>query len=172
MKYEIVRSGRRSVAITVKDGRVIVKAPYRSKKDHLDSLVKKHEGWIKKALERDAEKAALTESLTEADINELKKAAKIYFGERLEYYAAVMGLEYKSFRITSAKTRFGSCSSSKSICFSYRLMLYPKEARDYVVVHELCHLVHMDHSPAFYRLVSEYMPDYKERRKLLKLSHK
>ena len=169
MEYEIIRSGRKSVAITVKGGRIIVKAPYRSKKEYLDSLVKKHSEWIKKTLEREAKKAALTDTLSEKDINELKRSAKAYFAEKLAYYASIMNLEYRACKITSAKTRFGSCSSNKTICFSYRLMLYPEQAREYVVVHELSHLVHMNHSSRFYDLVAKYMPDYRERKKLLKI---
>ena len=55
-----------------------------------------------------------------------------------------------------------------SICFSWRLMLYPPEAIDYVIVHELAHIRHHDHSPAFYALIERYMPDWRERMKLLK----
>ena len=63
---------------------------------------------------------------------------------------------------------FGSCSSKRRISFSFRLMQYPAEAIDYVVVHELAHLRHMNHSPQFYALIEQYMPDYKSRRALLK----
>ena len=90
--------------------------------------------------------------------------------QMLREYALVMGLEYNRISITGAKTRFGSCSSQKNICFSYRLMLYPEEAREYVIVHELAHLVEMNHSHRFYAIIERYMPDYKARRKLLKTS--
>jgi predicted metal-dependent hydrolase len=80
-----------------------------------------------------------------------------------------VGLKYGRITITGAKNRFGSCSSKGNIAFSYRLMLYPEAAIDYVVVHELAHLLEMNHSPAFYKIVESVMPDYKERRKLLKL---
>ena len=79
-----------------------------------------------------------------------------------------MGLTPTGIRITSARTRFGSCSGKNSICFSWRLMLYPPEAIDYVVVHELAHIRHHDHSPAFYALVERYMSDWRDRMKLLK----
>jgi predicted metal-dependent hydrolase len=77
-------------------------------------------------------------------------------------------VKYSKVSITGAKTRFGSCSSSGNLCFSYRLMLYPNEAIEYVVLHELCHRVYMNHSKDFYDLIKRYMPDYKEREKLLK----
>jgi predicted metal-dependent hydrolase len=79
-----------------------------------------------------------------------------------------MGIKYGRITITSARTRFGSCSSEGNISYSYRLMLYPEEAIDYVVVHELAHRREMNHSPRFYAIVERILPDYKERRKLLK----
>ena len=79
-----------------------------------------------------------------------------------------MGLKYGRITITSAKTRFGSCSSKGRISYSYRLMLYPEAARDYVVVHELAHLVEMNHSKRFYDVIEKFMPDYKERKRMLK----
>ena len=79
-----------------------------------------------------------------------------------------MGLKYSRITITSAETRFGSCSSKGNISYSYRLMLYPEAAREYVVVHELAHLLEMNHSKKFYAIVERYLPDYKERRRMLK----
>ena len=71
-------------------------------------------------------------------------------------------------RITGARTRFGSCSSQGHICFSWRLMQYPPEAIDYVVVHELAHLRYMNHGAEFYALIARYLPDWKARRALLR----
>ena len=79
-----------------------------------------------------------------------------------------MGLAPTAVKITSARTRFGSCSSKNSLCFSLYLMQYPPEAIDAVVVHELCHMRHRNHSPAFYAEVERWLPDYREREKLLK----
>lgn len=79
-----------------------------------------------------------------------------------------MGVSPTGIKITSAKKRFGSCSGKNSLCFSFMLMQYPEEAVDYVVVHELAHIRHHNHSRDFYRFIEKYMPDYKEREKLLK----
>ena len=79
-----------------------------------------------------------------------------------------MGLEPTGIKITSAQKRFGSCNGKNSICYSWRLMLYPPEAIDYVVVHELAHIVHKNHGAKFYKLVAKYLPDYKERVKMLR----
>ena len=168
MKYSVIYSDRKTVTLTVKDGDVIIKAPRKIKKRELVKIIEKHREWIAKALEREKQKREKYENLTEAEIKVLKKEAKKYLSEKCEYFASIMGLSYNRITITSAKTRFGSCSSSKNISFSYRLMLYPEPAREYVVVHELAHLKEMNHSPNFYAIIEKILPDYKERKKLLK----
>jgi hypothetical protein len=70
--------------------------------------------------------------------------------ERVEYYADMFGYKYDKLRISSAKTRWGSCSSNKTLSFVWRLVMAPMEVIDYVVVHELAHLKHMDHSARFW----------------------
>ena len=168
MDYDVKYSVRKTVSIKVSMGRVIVSAPVGIKRKTLDDIIKKHETWIEKAILSEKNKSDKFDGLTDDEIKRLRREARIYFTEKCRYYAEIMGLEYKKISITSAKTRFGSCSSKKTICFSYRLMLYPPEARDYVVVHELAHLREMNHSPKFYEIIARYMPDYKERKKLLK----
>ena len=79
-----------------------------------------------------------------------------------------MGLNPTGIKITSAEKRFGSCNGKNSICYSWRLMQYPAEAIDYVVVHELAHIKHKNHGKEFYRLIENFLPDYKNREKLLK----
>ena len=74
-----------------------------------------------------------------------------------------MGVQPTGVKITAARTRFGSCSTKNSLCFSLRLMRYPDECVDYVVVHELAHIRHKNHSRAFYQEVARYLPDYAAR---------
>lgn len=169
MEYEIIYSDRKSIGIKVKDGIVTVRAPYGTEQERIQILADKHIDWIKKALKRDKLKRERYKELSDEEIKKLKKLAKEYFEEKCAYYASVMGLKYSRISITGAKGRFGSCSSKKSICFSYRLMFYPEAAREYVVVHELAHLLEMNHSERFYRIVEKYMPDYKKRKGLLKI---
>ena len=168
MEYEIIYSKRRSVGIKIKDGAVVVTAPYGLDKKTIDGIVKKHSDWIYNAIEREKKKREAEPQLSEEDIKILRKSAREYFTKKCSYYAGIMGLKYNRVTITGAKTRFGSCSSKKNISFSYRLMLYPEPARDYVIVHELAHLVEMNHSARFYAIVARYMPDYKARRAILK----
>lgn len=168
MKYEIIRSDRRTVSITVKDGRVILRAPKKLSDKDADRIISENEKWINSKLKSSILKKEKEDGLTDSQILELKKNAKKYFKDKIEYYSKIMDLKFGRITITGARTRFGSCSSKGNISFSYRLMLYPEAAREYVVVHELAHLLQMNHSKAFYAIVEKYLPDYKERRKQLK----
>lgn len=93
--------------------------------------------------------------------------AKQILTERVKLYASQHDLQYKKIGITSARTRWGSCSANGSLNFSWRLILAPLAVVDYVVVHELAHTVHHNHSKRFWKKVETIMPGYKERRKWL-----
>ena len=166
--YELIRSDRKTLGLQVKDGRVIVRAPRRVTKEQIERFVREHEDWIEKALSRQAAKQAAHPEPTAAERAEYIRLAKEILPKRTAYWAERMGLYPTQIRITSAQRRFGSCSSEGHICYSWRLMQYPPEAIDYVVVHELAHLKHMNHSPAFHALVARYLPDHKARRALLR----
>jgi len=97
-----------------------------------------------------------------------RRLSKIFFSERVSFYAEKMGQAPLSVRISSAKTRWGSCSSKKSINFSWRLIMADDDVIDYVVVHELAHLVEMNHSARFWAIVERVMPDYSLRRNRLR----
>lgn len=88
--------------------------------------------------------------------------------EIAQKYSRVSGWKYKTININSAKTRWGSCSSSGSINFSYKLMLAPRAVVEYVVVHELSHITEKNHSPRFWAKVQSLMPDYRLHEKWLK----
>lgn len=98
----------------------------------------------------------------------LQKDARKTIDESVLYYAAVMNVTVGSIGIGDMKSRWGSCSSKGDLRFNFRLIMAPKEILDYVVVHELAHRVHMDHSARFWALVGDYCPDYKRLRKQLK----
>ena len=170
MTYEIVRSRRRTVALEVtREGRVLVRAPLRMPQGEIERFVASHAAWLKKAQAKVAARQAAHPPLTEQETAALRQRAKELLPDRVAHYAAIMGVTPTSVKITSARTRFGSCSGKNGICFSLYLMQYPEAAIDYVVVHELAHIRHHDHSPAFYAEVAKVLPDYKERMKLLKM---
>ena len=168
MKYKLIRSKRKTIELSIGDDFLpLVKAPFKMSTEDIEKIVLKHEKWIEKQIikkrEHDEKFALSSEEETV-----LKEKALPYLTERTEYFAKLMGLKYNGIKITSAKKRFGSCSGKNSICYSWRLMQYPPEAIDYVVVHELAHTVHKNHGKDFYKLIENYLPDYKKREKLLK----
>ena len=169
MEYTLIRSRRRTLALQVTpEGEVIVRAPLRLARGTIDDFVRSREAWIEASLARVQTYRAAHPEPTEDERRALLARAKAELPPRVAYWSAQMGLEPTRIRITSAKTRFGSCSAKDSICFSWRLMQYPPEAIDYVVVHELAHIRHHDHSADFYALVARYIPDWRERVRLLR----
>ena len=168
MDVEVVFSKRKTLSLSVKGGKVILKAPFGTPERILNSMLNRHRDWIGKQLVIQKSREKAEEKLTDDKIRELKLSAEAYFKDKTKEYADLMGLKYSNIKITSARHRFGSCSSKGNICFSYMLMLYPEEAREYVIVHELSHLVHMNHSSEFYNTVARVLPDWKDRRNLLK----
>lgn len=100
--------------------------------------------------------------------NILRRTAKNFLTERIGHFSSLTGFKPSDVRITSAKTRWGSCSTKKSVCFSLFLVMCPPDIIDYVIVHELCHIKYMNHSALFWNEVEKYIPDYKVKRKWLK----
>lgn len=100
---------------------------------------------------------------------QLMKKAKEYLPYRLEYYAKLYGYKYSKCRLSHANTRWGSCSSNKTISLNIGLMKLPEALRDYVILHELAHLHHMDHSKEFWAEVAKHDRNYKSHEKKLKM---
>ena len=168
MEYNVIYSSRRTIALSVKDGRLIVRAPHGTRESTIVALIKKHEAWINKNLTKPRSVNNMNRELSLEQIEDLKRSAREILATKTKHYADIMGIKCGRVRITSAKTRFGSCSAKGDISYSYRLMLYPEEAVDYVVVHELAHIKEMNHSKKFYAIIEGVMPDYKVRKRLLK----
>ena len=168
MEYKLIRSKRKTIELSIdEDFKPLVKAPLKMSTADIEKFVSKHEKWIKKQIKNKIEHAEKF-SLSKDEELMLKEKSLPYLTERTEYFAKIMGVKPTGIKITSAQKRFGSCSGKNSICYSWRLMQYPPEAIDYVVVHELAHIVHKNHGAEFYRLIEKYLPDYKKREKLLK----
>lgn len=170
MNYTLIYENRKTLSLTVTaDLTLLVKAPKGLSRAEIDRFVQAHTVWIQKAAARQKKRAETERTLTDARIIELRACASEVIPKRVEYYAKEMGVQPNGIKITSAKTRFGSCSGKNNLCFSWRLMLYPPEAIDYVVVHELAHIKVKNHSAAFYAVVASVLPDYKSREQLLKI---
>ena len=167
-EFEIIRSSRKTVCLQItREAKVVVRAPRRMSREAINAFVAKHAEWLEKNLLRREEKNE-REYADEAREAELRALAKTIIPEKVAKLACVMNVSPASVKITGAKTRFGSCSGKNGLCFSWRVMCYPEKAIDYVVVHELAHILHHDHSKSFWKTVEKYMPDYKEAEKMLK----
>lgn len=168
MDYKLIRSKRKTIELSISDDFLpLVKAPFKMSTEDIEKFVLKHERWIEKQIIKKREYDEKF-ALSSEEETMLKEKALPYLTERTEYFAKLMGLKYNGIKITSAKKRFGSCSGKNSVCYSWRLMQYPPEAIDYVIVHELAHIVYKNHGKVFYKLIEKYLPDYKKREKLLK----
>lgn len=169
MEYNLIRSKRKTVGIQIDENcQIIVRAPLRFSEKRIEKLLAENSEWIIKAKKKQEAARNNKAELTDDEIKKLKKLAEDVLVKKTSYFAEIMGVEYGTVKITSAEKRFGSCSGKNNICYSYKLMLYPEAAVDYVVVHELAHTVHHNHSADFYSFIRAYMPDFREREKLLK----
>jgi predicted metal-dependent hydrolase len=210
--YSLLRSKRKTLALQIKAGELIVRAPLKLPKSDIDKFIASKESWIADKLAQSKEKLeqqkafSLTygdkllfrgqELTIEAgranskpgidgntiylppDLNSDKirdackrlcrRLAKEHISKRVELISHHMGVTPSAIKITSARTRWGSCSSKKSINFSWLLIMADDDAIDYVIVHELAHITEMNHSKRFWAIVEKVLPDYRLRKARLK----
>ena len=167
--YELIRSQRRTLALEITtDCRVVVRAPMRVSQKRIDEFVTGHADWIEAHMAIQQKRRENHPEPTAQERESYIRRAKEELPGKVAKYSRLMDLYPTGLTITGAEKRFGSCSGKNRICFSWRLMQYPEAAIDYVVVHELAHIRHKDHSKAFYALVEQVLPDWRERRKLLR----
>lgn len=84
-----------------------------------------------------------------------------YIRSRIEYYQPIIGISPNKIKIKEQKTRWGSCSSKGNLNFNWKVIMAPAGVLDYIIVHEMCHLIHLNHSKDYWKLVSSIMPNYK-----------
>ncbi|MBQ6809433.1 MAG: M48 family metallopeptidase [Clostridia bacterium] len=170
IEYEIIRSNRRTLGISVTaDGKILVRAPKFLSEEIIVQQVEKSENWIKKALERSKtrKKSPMNTDFDPKTVAALKKKTLKIVIPMVEKFSKLMKVSPTGVKITSAKTRYGSCNGENSICFSFRLSLFPAEAVEAVVVHELAHIKHKNHGKNFYACIYKVLPDYDERKRRL-----
>lgn len=167
---EVIRSNRRTIAIQIKkDMKIQVRAPLYLSDGEIRKFVEEKQSWIQKNLKKAKQRYAEKEpSFSECELRGLINAAKTDLLQRVENYAPLIGVTAKRITIRCQKTRWGSCSAKGNLSFNCLLMLCPETVRDYVVVHELCHLKELNHSRAFWDLVKSILPDYQTQRKWLR----
>lgn len=169
MEYTLIRSRRKTLALEItRDAKLVVRAPLRCPQREIDGFLQQKEQWI--ALHM-AKMQARRESHPEPTAEQeaaLRQKAKEILPALVAQYAARMGVEPAGITVTGARTRFGSCSPKNRLSFSFRLMEYPMEAIEYVVVHELAHIRHKNHGADFYQEIQLVLPDWRERNAMLK----
>jgi predicted metal-dependent hydrolase len=127
----------------------------------VDRALRYHAPWIGKQVESEAPRVLDLDRLAISERDGRRLARRATF-ETATREAPRLGVSYKRITIRDTRSRWGSCSTTGTLSFSWRLALAPREILDYVVVHELCHLRHHDHSPRFWRLVAAVWPQYRE----------
>lgn len=172
---EIIRSDRRTMAVEVKhDLRVIVRVPLRVSERTVQSFIQRNTAWIDVHVETMKARQAVIRAtptappFTEDEIRALTHRASAVIPPKVAALARIIGVNYGRVIVRHQVTRWGSCSSKGNLNFNCLLMLAPAEVIDYVIIHELCHRRHMNHSPAFWATVGQYCPDYKKHRQWLR----
>lgn len=170
ISVRVIYSGRRSLGLQVKDdGTVCARVPDGVPDSMVSRFIEEHMDWIlqrrRKSMAPDGVPVTrLPEVTTTAEKRQIRQLVT----QRVAYYAEIMGIAYGRVSMRNQRTRWGSCSSDGNLNFNCRLLYVPTELVDYVVVHELAHRKHMNHSAAFWREVERILPDYRERRDRLK----
>ena len=173
IRISVIRSARKSLGLEVRDANtVLARIPTRVSDRELKAFVENHRSWILEKTEVMAEREEKRKSTPAPPPELLSKTDRmkiqLKIGKRVRHYCEAMGVTVGYVTVKNQKTRWGSCSAKGNVNFNYQLAFLPDELLDYVVIHELAHRRHMDHSRAFWAEVEKYCPDYLERREQLK----
>ena len=168
-KMKIIKSNRRTMSATIKDGIVVVRAPLRIADKEIMRFLQEHESWILKNLVKYQEmEKQMGEPLKLEEIKELAEKALKEIPPIVKYYAEMIGVSYGRITVRNQTTKWGSCTAKGNLNFNCLLMLAPREVLESVIVHELCHRKYMDHSKRFYDEILKVFPDYHKWDKWLK----
>ena len=171
---EVRRSDRKTVSLELRrDGVFFVRAPRRMEDARISAFLKDREAWLRSHLRKQEEQRqnAADENgmppgkLTGAELRLLAEQARDDLMTRAVRFAPMVGVSFGRVTIRCQKTRWGRCSSEGNLNFNCLLMLAPPEAWDYVVIHELCHRIEMNHSPRFWAEVGRVCPDYRAQKR-------
>ncbi len=157
------------MALQVKrDGRVVVRCPLWVSDEEAERFAGEHREWIDRHLEEVLRKKEEQTVYTQEQVKEYRRHARWMLAQKTWQWARKMDVTYGKITIRQQATRWGSCSGKGNLNYNWKLVLLPEELADYVVVHELAHRREMNHSPRFWKIVEEQLPDYRERRKRLR----
>lgn len=165
ISYKLIRSDRRSIGIQITAEGVVVRAPKGLSAAEIDRFVQNKRAWIESHL---AKMPTAQPKFSGEEIHALADEALKVIPERVRHFAPLVGVTYGGITIRNQHTRWGSCSSKGNLNFNCLLMLTPDHVIDYVVVHELCHRLEMNHSARFWAQVERVLPDYRKSLQWLK----
>lgn len=165
--YRLIRSNRKSVAIQITpDGQVTVRCPLGMRQEVIQKFVMSKADWIRNHLP--SQDTPVLPPFTSEEIHSMADAALKVIPQRVAHFAPLVGVDYGRVTIRNQRSKWGSCSSKGNLNFNCLLMLTPPEVLDYIVVHELCHRLELNHSPRFWEQVERVLPDYKAQEQWLK----
>lgn len=151
------------------DGRVVATYPARTSRRAVLAFVREKESWVRDKLEQiSALNSPQSRPADRQDYLRRRESARRLILERLRHFNAAYGFRYQRVAVRDTRSRWGSCSAAGNLNFSYRLLDLEPGLRDYIIVHELCHLGELNHSARFWALVARTVPDYRARRHRLK----
>lgn len=151
------------------DGAVAVTLPHRVPEFWVERFIRENAEWLQSKLRRiQSLPPPLALKGSVAEYKRHKEEARGLAEDRLEYFNQIYGFRYGRISIRNQGTRWGSCSRHKSLNFNYKVALLPPKVADYIFVHELCHVVEMNHSRKFWAQVERTIPDWKELRRELR----
>ncbi|MCI9129424.1 MAG: M48 family metallopeptidase [Eggerthellaceae bacterium] len=171
MDVLLIRKRVKNVNLRVrKDGQVSVSAPYHVPLPEIERFVASKRDWILAAKDSMANASAdPLEQASKAEREAWKQVVMAFVPPLIQKWEPVLGVKAGKLAYRNMKSRWGSCQPSTGrICINTRLALYPPECLEYVVVHELCHLLERGHGPGFYALLDAALPDWKDARARLK----
>jgi predicted metal-dependent hydrolase len=164
------RAGTRRLRLAVyADGALVVTAPKRLSRTRIEQFIREKATWVVERINHAQQSPQLlTSKHTPGQVARYKLQAFVLVENRIAHFNAHYGHTVGTITIRNQRTRWGSCSRQGNLNFTYKIALLPPELADYIIVHELCHLREFNHSPAFWKLVAQTVPNHRALRAKLK----
>lgn len=152
------------------DGRLVVTKPHFLSNERMEEFVRQKAAWILKYIAQFQNRPDISKAMASSREVYLEHRLRAYqlVQEKLRHFNQFYKLHFGRVSIRNQKSRWGSCSKKSNLNFNYKLAFLPEVVAEYVIVHELCHLAEFNHSPRFWQLVGQTIPNYQSLRRQLK----